>query len=234
MAITKLTDPSALPTTTADYQAQNNAINYHTLNMTPPYPVSSGSVLKGSVFNIGGDLYYTDSDTAITGTTSEYVQLDPGTSTATASYVTSLTTLSVAWSDAYNGYYDASGNLYLFDELTAIESGELTITKTNISKLIEKRAKAYNYNEVNITSADFWAFLDPLVPVVGNARMATGGAKQTTNSHALICSRIERTSTTEVTLYFFNVTQLDFDTKIMTSASASDLQYMEITVGLFI
>ena len=131
MAINKLTDPSALPASTDDYVAQNNAINYHTLNSTPPYPVSGSNVLKGSVFNIGGDLFYAAADTAITGTASDYVKLTPGASTATAAFETAANvTSNVTWSDTYNGYYDVSGNLYLFDELEAVRLGALSKSKS--------------------------------------------------------------------------------------------------------
>ena len=161
MAITKLTDPSALPTTTADYQAQNNAINYHTLNMTPPYPVSSGSVLKGSVFNIGGDLYYTGADTAVTGTTSDYVQLDPGSagsSVVTATYETATNmTANVTWSDSYNGYYDSSGNLYLFDEQRAKGLAVISSTETALAKVY---SNTMEYQYVIDSSAKLDALAD--------------------------------------------------------------------------
>lgn len=156
MAITKITDPSALPTATSDYEAQNNHINTHTLNLTPPYPVSGGSVLKGAIFNIGGDLFYTDADTAITGTSSDYVMITPSGSTATASYVTSLTTLSVAWSQAYNGYYDGSGNLFIFDEFKAYKNEQILLYKTSIWGSIGNSLMAI-YNSIS----SFFSLLNP-------------------------------------------------------------------------
>ena len=163
MAINKITDPSALPTSTDDYVAQNNAINNHTLNLTPPYPVSGSNIVKGSVFNIGGDLFYTDSDTAITGTTSDYVKLTPGTSTAVPTYETATNiTANVTWSDAYNGYYDSSGNLYIFDEVLAYIKSTISTLYTNYGKQWDNSSESF-YPSLSPTSGS-WTSSSMLIP----------------------------------------------------------------------
>ena len=155
MAINKITDPSALPTSTDDYVAQNNAINTHTLNTTPPYPVSGSNIVKGSVFNIGGDLFYTDSDTAITGVSSDYVKLTPGATTAVPTYETAANiTANVTWNDAYNGYYDSSGNLYIFDEVNAYLAGTISDLYTDYGRQWENHSGQNLKDTADVTFND--------------------------------------------------------------------------------
>jgi len=86
--------------------------------------IKNGYILKGSLFCIGGTMYIADDDTAITGTASDYVAITANGNTATAAYVSSLS--SVAWNAAYHNYYDTAGVLYLFDESDAINDGYIT------------------------------------------------------------------------------------------------------------
>lgn len=140
MAINRVDAPNPLPLTTADYQAQNNLIDTNFLTVNSPIEFGSGNIFKGAVLYVGGTTYIADSDTAITGTTSDYVKITPSGATASASYVVDLT--GVSWNDTYNGYYDVSGNLYIFDEGNAIETGELTVAKTKIGKAAEFNIKS--------------------------------------------------------------------------------------------
>lgn len=93
------------------------------------------NVLKGAIFQVGGVIYLADADTAITGTGSNYVKITASGATASAAYVADLT--GVSWSTTYNGYYDVSGNLYVFDELQAIIAGEITGANTRIGQMFE-------------------------------------------------------------------------------------------------
>lgn len=106
-------------------------------NTYSPIQFVSTNILQGATFQIGGVIYYGSSDTAITGTPSNYVKLTPnvGDSGATcdAAFVTNLT--GVTWSKIYNGYYDVSGNLHIFDEITAILAGHLSGSNTKFSQL---------------------------------------------------------------------------------------------------
>lgn len=86
--------------------------------------VVSGAVERGSIFQIGAVVYRTDSDETITGTASDYVRIVPAGATATAEYATDLS--GVNWNSLYNGYYDASGNLYVFNEGKALAEGAIT------------------------------------------------------------------------------------------------------------
>ena len=127
MAITKITDPGAVPTTVADYEAQNIQLDRLLGDSVQPYPVSGSNVVKGALFNIGGDMFYCGADTAISGTPSDYVKLVASGSTAAASFVSSLS--GVAWNPAYNGYYNGV-DLYLFDEVKAVLAGAISGYKT--------------------------------------------------------------------------------------------------------
>lgn len=101
-------------------------------NLSNPVQVVGSNVPEGATFQIGGVIYYTDADTAISGTASDYVKLTPnvGDSGATvdASFVSSLT--GVTWNKLYNGYYDVDGNMYLFNELKALVDGEIASINT--------------------------------------------------------------------------------------------------------
>ena len=87
--------------------------------------VKNGYVLKGTVLSIGGTMYYADSNTAISGTESNYIKITVSGDTASAEYVSSLPT-TIAFNGTYSGYYDGDSNLYLFDESDAINDGYIT------------------------------------------------------------------------------------------------------------
>jgi hypothetical protein len=124
MAINLITAPTpTAPASLADYQAQNNLLEAGFLNGMDKIQFDSNLILEGAVFNIGGAIYRADSNTAITGTPSNYVKITPAGSTASAAYVSNLS--GVSWDAAYNGYYDGSGNLYLFDEGKALYNGQI-------------------------------------------------------------------------------------------------------------
>lgn len=134
MSITKITDPAAVPATVADYTAQNTHSERLLVDSVQPYPVSGSNVVKGALFNIGGDMFYCDADTAISGTPSDYVKLVVSGSTATPSFVASLS--GVAWNSAYNGYYNGV-DLYVFDEVKAVLAGAIAGYNTAMGALFE-------------------------------------------------------------------------------------------------
>lgn len=72
---------------------------------------SGGYILKGALFNIGGSMFLADSDTAISGTSSNYVKIIASGNTATAAYTTSVA--NVSWNGAYQGCFDNDGALYI-------------------------------------------------------------------------------------------------------------------------
>lgn len=120
MAINRILGPSPLPLTTADYEAQNNLL-VAGFSGQETVPWSASAMQIGAVFQVGGTIYRVDTATAITGTPSEYVKITPAGATASASFVANLT--GVTWNTVYNGYYDGSGNRYLFDEVIAFLGG---------------------------------------------------------------------------------------------------------------
>ena len=124
MAINKITAPlSTSPSVFA-----TPVINQLAALLNAHYPraiVHDGNILKGVVLCIGGAMYVADSNTEITGTESNYVKITTSGTSASAAYVSSLPA-SIAFNGAYSGYYDASNNLYLFDESDAINDGYIT------------------------------------------------------------------------------------------------------------
>lgn len=107
-------------------------------NTYDPLQFVSTNIPQGATFQIGGVIYYGSSDTAITGTPSAYVKLTPnaGDSGATcdAAFVANLT--GVTWSKIYNGYYDVSGNLHIFDEILAIADDVISSANTALGLII--------------------------------------------------------------------------------------------------
>ena len=126
MAINKVPYPTTSVPVSDDWGRMINVVqaNYLTMENSRRIDFDNDDVLKGAVFQIGGAIFLADSDTTITGTASDYVKITPGTSTATASYVSSLS--GVSWNDTHRGYYDVSGNLYVFDEGKALTADEIT------------------------------------------------------------------------------------------------------------
>jgi hypothetical protein len=125
MPIARVPYPAALPTVQNDYVLQNNLLITNFYRVNEPSSISGANVTKGAAFQIGGVIYYCTADTAIGGAASNYVKISPdvGGATCTASYVANL--VGVAWNQAYNGYYDVGGALYVFDEGRALQAGQI-------------------------------------------------------------------------------------------------------------
>jgi hypothetical protein len=124
MAINRIAAPSSSPSAVSDYSAIVAQLAALVLDKEQPVRVSGSNVLAGSMFNIGGVMYIANADTAISGTASDYVKITPAGATASAAFVADLT--GVTWNASYKGYYDASGNLYIFDEAKALIDGVIT------------------------------------------------------------------------------------------------------------
>lgn len=121
MAISQVLGPGDNPETVADWQKITNIFQATWLRLTGALIVNGSSIMKGSAVNIGGAWYVATSDTAITGSASEYVKLTASGSSVTAAFVANLT--GVNWNKEWNGWYDASGNYYIFDEVKAFGAG---------------------------------------------------------------------------------------------------------------
>ena len=164
MAIVLKTAPVDPPVSDDDWTRTQELITMLFLgNNGPILRVVGGNIVKGSVFQIGGAIYYADSDTAISGVESDYVKITPAGATASASYVADLS--GVSWNDEYNGYVDASGNLYIFDEGLALAAGEISECHkrylhmnengvVNIANIAEANITEANITEANITEAN--------------------------------------------------------------------------------
>lgn len=123
---------------------------------------SDGDIEKGSLVYIGGTLYYNDADLTPSGTASLYIKISPSGATATAAYVSSLS--GVSWNSEYCGWYDTSGNLYVFDEGWAFYIGQIT-------ELHSRYVGIDKYNNTNIAGS-----LLVKNSVTGMTGLASGGA----------------------------------------------------------
>jgi len=135
MPIVRIPYPNALPAEQNDYVKQNNLIETGFLQVNKPiWEDAANNIVQGAVFQVGGTVYYCTAATAIGGGASNYIKLTPSGdgSTLAPTYVVDLT--GVTWDSAYNGYYDVSGNAYVFDELVAIDDGELAAANTRLWK----------------------------------------------------------------------------------------------------
>lgn len=121
MAFTLISAPDSVPTSTADWAKINNVLLTIGMALLSPARISGGKVIRGSVVHFAGAWYVTDSDTAISGTASNYVKLTNTAGTVTASYSASLT--GVSWNKTWNGYYNASGEYFIFDTMKARGAG---------------------------------------------------------------------------------------------------------------
>jgi hypothetical protein len=119
MAITKITAPSSIPATVADYQAQNshlmafiNQINSQAFIISDPNGTTAPTIKQGAYISHGGSLYIVDTaDATISGSPSDgtvYIRVS-GTDTLTAEYVTDIS--SYAWNSAYNAMISGSYTL---------------------------------------------------------------------------------------------------------------------------
>jgi len=117
MALTPLLIPSASPSAVSDYEKQNILISNAILNIDKQFPIDfvNDEIPIGTIVNLDGTILKAISAEPITGTKSRYVKIDH--SAYTASYVTNLS--GVTYDEATRGYYDGSGDLYLFDEIQA-------------------------------------------------------------------------------------------------------------------
>jgi hypothetical protein len=119
MAINKITAPSSIPATVADYQAQNshlmafiNQINSQAFILSDPNGTVAPTIKQGAYISHGGSLYIVDTaDATISGTPSDgtvYIRVS-GTDTLTAEYITDIS--SYAWNSAYNAMISGSYTL---------------------------------------------------------------------------------------------------------------------------
>jgi hypothetical protein len=136
MAINRVTYPSTPTPASGDWDLIVDLMQTGYLKMENALRIDyvNDNVLEGAVFHIGGTVFLADSDTAITGTPSDFVKLTVSGATASAAYVADLT--GVTWNEAQNGYYDISGNLYVFDEVNSYLKEELSEVNTEPSNIL--------------------------------------------------------------------------------------------------
>ena len=134
MALNRVAFPNVNPVDLTDWAKMIDLIEALSLKINLPvdYDFSGDTIKKGTIIMIGGTIYLADSDTAITGSTSDFVKITPSGATATAAYVANLS--GVSWNDTYNFYEDVSNNAYIFDEAKAFLVGTYTDPQTVIGR----------------------------------------------------------------------------------------------------
>lgn len=153
MAIDKLTSPQAIPSGSSDWVAAVSLIEkaYSNYENGLRIDYSGNLVLAGSIFQVGGSIYIATSDTSITGTPSDYVKLTVSGSNLIPSYVASLS--GVSWNATYRGYYDGSGNLYVFDEMKDRFDEDISTIQTRSGLYAENIINKFNnfYREIKVS-----------------------------------------------------------------------------------
>ena len=124
MALVLIYGPDNAPSTAADWDKINDVLQTLGLDTSSPLRISGSNILRGSVIFFAGAWYVADADTAITGSATSYVSLTNTAGTVTAAFVSSLT--GVTFNRTWNGWYDSSMRLYLFDEIKAYAAGAVT------------------------------------------------------------------------------------------------------------
>jgi len=143
MALVLIDSPGNFPADTTDWNKINSVFQAIGLGYLRPFMTSGAYVVKGSVLFYAGAWYVSDVDTAITETPSAYIKIINTAGVLSVEYATSLT--GVAWNVDWGGWYDASNNYYIFDEVKAYAEG-LLYPKTlqgwrpsvNVSKILSQ------------------------------------------------------------------------------------------------
>lgn len=181
MAINRLTSINVPAQTDVDWESANDKLSKSFKNLNSPIQIVGSVIPQGSTFQVGDVIYFGDSDTAISGTPSKYVKLDitDAGATLTPEFVPDLT--GVSFNKIYSGYYDADGNLFVFNEEDGVFDGHVTDPKTKYGKLYNDYVRNYRdgndfeYPLGSETINDIFSDLSSLLPVVGQKRWVTGG-----------------------------------------------------------
>ena len=150
MALVLIPGPDNAPSASNDWDKINDVLQTLGLDTSSPLRISGSNILRGSVIFFAGAWYVADADTAITGIATDYVRLTNTAGTVTAAFVSSLS--NVTFNRTWNGWYDSSMRLYLFDEIKAYAAGAVTAPVTiknyrpslNWSKAISRVLSAAN------------------------------------------------------------------------------------------
>lgn len=124
MAFVLIPGPGDAPTTSEDWDKINNVLLGIGMGMLNSTRIIGSNVKRGSIVYFAGAWYVTDADTAISGTASDYVMLTNTAGVITASFVSSIAT--VSFNRTWNGWYDSSLRLHIFDEVKAFGAGAIT------------------------------------------------------------------------------------------------------------
>ncbi|HOT63722.1 MAG TPA: hypothetical protein PLU93_12750, partial [Treponemataceae bacterium] len=128
--INRVLNPADVPETASDWERMNGVLTALALARPSAIAISGSNIAKGSVIRYGGSWYLADEDTAITGSSSPYVQFTVSLDgdTLSAAYVADLT--GVSFNRTYNTWSDVQGRVYYFDEAYAYAWGQIPAMNT--------------------------------------------------------------------------------------------------------
>lgn len=207
MPIVRIPYGNALPTAQTDYTRQNTLIETGFLQVNKPiWEDAANNIVQGAVFQIGGTVYHCTAATAIVGIASDYIKLTPSGdgSTVAPTYVADLT--GVTWNSAYNGYYDVSGNAYVFDEMAAFRAGETTALNTKLWKAIYNSDLNFIKGTMQIALTEYTTTTVPAIATgswceingdkyYATANIAIGGATANDNWYDILLTPVNNTFT---------------------------------------
>jgi len=177
MALVLIPSPSDTPATTADWYKVNGVLQSIGLGIGGGTRVLGSIVPRGAVLFFAGAWYVADSDTAITGTASQYVKITNTAGVIAPSFVENIT--GVTWNKTWQGWYDADGNMYLFDELSAYGLGLIDAPMSIISW---RPSNTETSKILSQSNAGGWASFMAQTPVTTGKRFALNGTGSSTRT----------------------------------------------------
>jgi len=221
MAITRVSFPTVPNPIAGDWALAVELISKSFKNVNMPLQVINGVIPLGSTFQLGDVVYFADADEAIIGAESNYVKLIPSNDGLTLSAEYTATLTGVAWNKLYNGYYDITGNMYIFDEALAISNAAISVAYTRIgstwqqlsNQVLNKNADVefasvstaqlsaslFTIEQTNITQDALFDVLDSYVPSVNDSCTITGSCVW--NGYLGLLVYAVRLTTTSIRIY---------------------------------
>ena len=228
MALVKIDSPSDAPVAIADWYKINAVLQTIGNGMGGGSRVIGSTFPRGAVLFYAGAWYIADADTAITGTASKYVKVTNTAGVLSLSFVADIT--GVTWNKQYQGYYDALGNMYLFDEFSAYADGYITDINTIINWRPSNAETSKILSQLN---ASGWAAFMASTPVTTGktyALNATGSATSKTYSSSRVLSRV---TTYEPTVFNSTFT-LKTERGVVFNATSLVFAYSGLTASIVI
>lgn len=217
MALVKIDSPSDAPLAIADWYKVNGVLQGIGNALGNAVKIIDSNFQRGAVIFFAGAWYIADSDTAITGTASDYVKVTNTDGVLSLSFVANIT--GVTWNKSYQGWYDASTNLYIFDEIKAFGDGVIGVISSIENWRPHNEETAKILGQENATGWAEFMLSTPITTGKTFALNATGSGTSKTYSSSRTLNRATTYEPTEYNYTFtiksergiiFNATSLIF------------------------